>query len=91
MTHVKGKNMGKVMLYTLSTCIWCKKTKALFKELGVEHSYEDVDLLEDEDEARINAEMDKYKENVSFPLIIVDGKFFACGFEEEKIRARFGK
>jgi glutaredoxin len=91
MEHIKGKNKGDVMLYTLSTCIWCKKTKALFKELGVGFSYEDVDLLEGGDEDRVNAEMDRYKENASFPLIIVDGKFFASGFEEEKIMKRFGK
>jgi len=27
MTHVDGKNKGKIMLYALSTCVWCKKTK----------------------------------------------------------------
>ena len=91
MTHVKGKNKGKIMLYTLSTCIWCKKTKALLKELGVEYSYEDVDLLEGEDEEKADAEMKKYSDNVSFPLIIIDGKFFCCGFEEDKLRKRFGK
>ena len=44
MEHIKGKNKGDVMLYTLSTCIWCKKTKALFKELGVDFKYEDLIL-----------------------------------------------
>ena len=34
-THVDGKEASKVMLYTLSTCVWCKKTKARLKELGV--------------------------------------------------------
>jgi glutaredoxin-like protein NrdH len=79
------------MLYTLSTCIWCKKTKALLKELGVEFSYEDVDLLEGSEEERANTEMEGYANSVSFPLIILDGKNFAMGFEEEKIRKKFGK
>jgi glutaredoxin-like protein NrdH len=91
MEHIKGKNKGDIMMYTLSTCIWCKKTKALFKELGVEFKYEDVDLLEGDDEDRVNTEMEGYASNVSFPLIIVDGKKFAMGFEEEKIRKKFGK
>ncbi len=91
MTHVKGTDKGKIMLYTLSTCIWCRKVKALLKELGVEHSYEDVDLLEGEDEEKANAEMEKYRKNPSFPVVVVDDKLFCCGFEEDKIRERFGK
>jgi glutaredoxin len=91
MEHVKGKNKGDILLYTLSTCIWCKKTKALLKELGVEYSYEDVDLLDEEDEDRVNAEMEGYTNNVSFPVMVVDGKLFCTGFEEDKIRKRFGK
>ncbi len=91
MTHVKGTNKGKVMLYTLSTCIWCKKTKALLKELGIEHSYEDVDLLEGDDEKRISEEMEKYVSDPSFPLIIVDDKFFTSGFDEDRLKKKFGK
>lgn len=91
MEHVKGKNAGKLMLYTLSTCIWCKKTKALLKELGVAFTYVDVDLLEGDEEDRINAEMDGYASNISYPLIILDGKKWVMGYEEEKIRKKFGK
>lgn len=91
MEHVKGKDKGKLMLYTLSTCIWCKKTKALLKELGVAFSYEDVDLLEGDDEDRVNAEIEGYTNNATFPLIILDGKKFVMGYEEEKIRKKFGK
>ena len=43
--HVPGRNAGKVMLYALSTCVWCNKTKKLLNELGVEYDYTDVDLL----------------------------------------------
>ncbi len=91
MTHIKGKDMGKIMMYTLSTCIWCRKTKALLKEIGVAYSYEDVDLLEDEDSDKATAEMDKFSTNPSFPLILVDGKLFHMGFDEDIIRKRFDK
>ena len=30
-THVEGKKTKKIMLYALSTCIWCKKTKDLLE------------------------------------------------------------
>ncbi len=35
--HVPGKNVGHAMLYALSTCPWCQKTKRLLNELGVEY------------------------------------------------------
>ena len=34
------------MLYALSTCVWCRRTKQLLDQLGVEYDYVDVDLLE---------------------------------------------
>ena len=46
---VKGKNCGKIIIYALSTCGWCKRTKELLSSLGVEYSYIDVDLLEGDD------------------------------------------
>ncbi|MEI7542294.1 MAG: glutaredoxin family protein [bacterium] len=91
MIHIKGKEMGKVMLYTLSTCIWCKKTKALLKEIGVAYSYEDVDLLEEAEDEKATKEMDKFSTNPSFPLIIIDNKMFHMGFDEEIIRKKFSK
>jgi glutaredoxin len=91
MEHVKGRKMGEVFLYTLSTCIWCKKTKALLRELGIDFTYEDIDLLEGSESEKADAEMDKYSDNPSFPLIIIDGKKFHSGFDEEKIRKRFEK
>ncbi|MDD5660242.1 MAG: glutaredoxin domain-containing protein [Actinomycetota bacterium] len=42
--HVDGKQNKKVMLYALSTCIWCRKTKMLLDELGIAYDYMDVDL-----------------------------------------------
>ena len=46
---VKGKNKGKVILYGLSTCIWCKKTKMLLDKIGCEYKYIYVDQLDETD------------------------------------------
>ena len=46
MAHIRGADKGNIMLFALSTCVWCKKTKALLKELGIAYDYIDVDLLE---------------------------------------------
>jgi glutaredoxin-like protein NrdH len=43
--HITGKNKGKVVMYGLSTCIWCKKTRQLLTDLGMDFDYVYVDLL----------------------------------------------
>ena len=45
--HVAGKNKGHIVLYALSTCPWCRKTKKLLEDLGVEYYFGDVDLMND--------------------------------------------
>ena len=47
--HVVGKNKGHIVLYALSTCPWCRKTKKLLEDLGVEYYFGDVDLMNDAD------------------------------------------
>ena len=47
--HVPGKKVGDIKIYALSTCPWCKKTKDLLDSLGIEYSFEDVDLLTGEE------------------------------------------
>ncbi|MCK5429002.1 MAG: hypothetical protein KAI94_05995, partial [Anaerolineales bacterium] len=58
--HVDGQDKGRVMLYALSTCIWCNRTKRLLGELGTAYDYIDVDLLEGSDKAKALDEIAKY-------------------------------
>lgn len=83
---VTGDTKKKLMLFTLSTCIWCRKTKALLDELGVSYQYVDVDLLSENDQDEAYKGMEKYKSS-SFPTIVFDdGEKVIEGYEEEKIR-----
>jgi glutaredoxin len=88
-THVPGKNKGKVMIFTLSTCGWCKKTKALLNELGVEYDYCDVDLLEGDEQEEAVAQMGKYNPATNFPTIVLDSGKAIIGFKEDEIRRAF--
>ena len=67
---VSGQKAKEIMLFTLSTCIWCKKTKALLKDLGLEHSYVDVDLLFGRDQEDAYDTMNKFSHSTSFPTIM---------------------
>lgn len=91
MTHVEGRKKGDVVLYTLSTCVWCKKTKALLMELGVDYSYIDVDLLKGEEREHVMAEVKKHNPPCTFPTVVIDGTRCIKGFAEEEIKAAFTK
>jgi glutaredoxin-like protein NrdH len=83
---VPGQVDRGLFLFTLSTCIWCRKTKALLKELGLAYDFVDVDLLEGADKEEMMEDLVKYNPSTSFPTILVDGgKSVLLGFDEEKI------
>jgi len=82
---VTGKKKKKIILFALSTCIWCMKTKELLNSLGVEYEYIDVDLLTKTDQEEISKEFEKMKTNQSFPKILID-KTLINGFDEESIK-----
>jgi glutaredoxin len=86
LNHVDGKQKGKIMLYALSTCGWCKKTKALLNELGVEYDYIDVDLLKGEEQSAIINEVMKFNPACNFPTLVIDSQKCIVGFKEDDIR-----
>lgn len=83
--QVAGKDMGKVTLYALSTCIWCKKTKELLSTLGVGYSYIYVDLLMGDDRSKVIDEVKHYNPSCSFPTLVIGDKCIV-GFREKEIR-----
>lgn len=88
MTKVEGSNKDhKVMVYTLSTCGWCKKMKKLLTSLDIEYEYIDIDLLEGEEDERVREEMKKHNPRLTCPTLVVDdGKEVVIGFDEDEVR-----
>jgi len=84
--HVKGENKGEIMLYALSTCGWCKKTKKLLDDLGVEYHYIYVDHLEGNEKEKTMEEIMKWNPRCSFPTVVINNKKCIVGFKEEKIK-----
>lgn len=85
MEHIKGKNKGKLMLYALSTCVWCGKTKKLLNDLGVEYTYEDVDLLTPDEYDKISSVFKKWNAS-GFPLLVIDDRMCVRGYSEREIK-----
>jgi glutaredoxin len=88
--HVSGIDRGKVMMYGLSTCVWCKKTKQLLIDLGVDFDYMYVDRLDGEEEDRVVQEIRRFNPSVSFPTTIINGEKAIVGFKEKEIRQALG-
>ncbi len=84
-THITGRDCGPVKLFTLSTCVWCKKTKALLKDMDVAYEYVDVDLLQGPERETVLDELKTFNPRCSFPSLVLKD---ACivGYQEERIR-----
>ncbi len=84
--HIEGKDRGRIVMFALSTCIWCRKTKKLLQELGVSYSYIDMDLLDDESKEKYTSDLKNWNPNCSYPTLVLNDKDCIVGFEEEKIK-----
>lgn len=83
---VKGKNKGKIQLYGLSTCIWCKKTKELLDKIGCEYEYIFIDLLDEKNRQNALKEVKKWNPRSSFPTVVINNKKCIIGFKEEELK-----
>ena len=84
---VSGKNSKhRVLLYALSTCAWCKKTKKFLNENGIEYEYVDVDLTNDQDHEKIREDLINRGSEPSYPTIIVDNKTVITGFRVDLLK-----
>jgi glutaredoxin-like protein NrdH len=90
MTVVEGENKANIVLYTLSTCGWCAKTKRFLDELGVSYSFVDVDLLSSADSKKASGEIQHWNPQVSFPTIVINDKVCIVGFKPEKLLEAIG-
>jgi glutaredoxin-like protein NrdH len=88
--HVSGIDKGKVVMYGLSTCVWCRKTRKLLTDLGVDFDYIYVDKLEGDQENQVVEEVRHFNPSISFPTTVINGEKAIVGFREKEIREAFG-
>ena len=70
----KYKNHN-IMLYTLSTCIWCKRLKSKLNESEIAYSYTDIDLVPYMEKEVLKKELRQMKPRLAFPMMFVDEEF----------------
>ena len=90
-SKVEGeKKNHKVIVYALSTCVWCKMTKQFLKDNGVEYEYVDVDLCNEEDKEKIRQEIQNKGGSLSSPTTIIDDKTVVTGFRKDLLKVVLG-
>jgi len=87
--HVTGKRNRNIMLYALSTCVWCKKTKRMLNDLGVAYDYIDVDLLDSSAKEEVNKQVSHWNPSGSYPTIVVDESECIVGYDPDRIKELF--
>ena len=88
--HVSGIDRGKVVMYGLSTCVWCRKTRKLLTDLGVDFDFIYVDRLEGDEENQVVEEVKHFNPSISFPTTVINGEKAIVGFREKEIREALG-
>ncbi|MFX0060069.1 MAG: glutaredoxin family protein [Candidatus Heimdallarchaeota archaeon] len=84
--EVGGKNDKQdVSIFTLSTCMWCKKCKSFLNDRDIKYKYIDVDKLTTEEKSEIlNWLRENYKpDRIAYPFLVCDDKF-VVGYNPNK-------
>lgn len=90
-SKVQGKqNKHKVVLYALSTCVWCKMTKQFLKDKEIEFEFVDVDLCQEEDKQKIRQHIQSKGGPLSYPTTIVDDNVLITGFRKDLLKEALG-
>jgi glutaredoxin-like protein NrdH len=86
-SRVIGTNTKhKVLVYALSTCVWCKMTKQYLKDNNIAFEYVDVDLAAEEDKDKIRKNIQDLGGPLSYPTTIVDDKKVVTGFRKDLLK-----
>ena len=86
--RVEGADKGRIVLYTLSTCMWCRMAKNLLKDLGVSYEYVDVDTLAGEERDEVKKEIKRWNPEGSYPTIVINDAECVSGFDEVELKGK---
>jgi glutaredoxin len=75
----------KIMVYALSTCPYCKRTKRFLDDHKVKYEHVDVDMLNDDEQDKTLDKVEKLTGRRSFPVVII-GEEWWVGHDEEKLK-----
>ena len=73
-----------ILIFSLSTCMWCKKCKRFLDDRNLKYRYIDVDKIDREDKSRLLDYLkSKYQSRISYPFLVCE-KGFVVGYNPNK-------
>ena len=86
-TKVEGGNKeNHVLLFTLTTCLRCKKTKDYLIEQDIAFEYIDVDVISEENRREIVDILVSMKIPVGFPVSVIDDTKIISGYHPDELK-----
>jgi glutaredoxin len=80
--------MKKIIVYGLSTCPWCRKTKQYFTDHKTPFTYIDYDLADETTQEQIRQEVDAAGAS-GFPFVRIDDQAIV-GYQPERYSNALG-
>ncbi|MFX1375655.1 MAG: glutaredoxin family protein [Promethearchaeota archaeon] len=60
-----------IIIFTLSTCMWCKKCKRFLNDRSMKYRYIDIDKIDLKDKSKILDYLrSKYQSRISYPFLV---------------------
>ena len=90
---VNGQGGGDghvVVLYGLSTCVWCRKMKEFLESERVVFDVVYVDTLEGEEQEAALEVVRKWNPATSFPVAVIDDAVSINGYKPDEAKEKLG-
>jgi glutaredoxin-like protein NrdH len=81
-----SRDEHSIVFYGLSTCIWCKRTRAFLESQDVKFDYVYVDLLQGQEQKEAIEQVRRWNPATSFPTVVVDGNQCVVGYKPDKLK-----
>ena len=65
---------SKIMLYSITTCVYCQSIKRILETFGLPYESADVDMLSGEARRALLADLRQVNGRCTFPTLTVDDK-----------------
>jgi len=81
-----GALSREIVMYGLSTCVWCGKMKEFLEREGIVFEVVYVDELSGSQRDAAVSEVRKWNPAVSFPTVVIDGVRSVNGYRPDEIK-----
>jgi len=85
-----GRTDHSVVLYGLSTCVWCRKMKQYLESESVVFDVVYVDLLRGEEREAALSTVKRWNPATSFPTVVIDDQAAVRGYRPDEVRGILG-